>query len=130
MALLAGLGIIVMIVGVGTLLATLAALKGVDPKQFHPSPAYLATIITLTAAGAMSGGFATSRITADRSYFTVFLLALLLFVSGVVPVLRGVQPTPGQPDWYPLALAILSPVGVLIGGLVERRKTRRPLVEG
>lgn len=129
LALLAGLGIIVMIVGVGTLIATLAALRGVDPRQFHPTPVYLAAILTLTALGALAGGFATSRITADRSYFTVFVLGLLLFVSGVVPVLRGVPPTPGQPSWYPMALAVLSPIGVLLGGLLERGRVRSPRTE-
>ncbi len=123
-ALLAGLGIMVLIVFVGTLVAaTLVAQRGVNPTRVHP-PGYLAAILVLTAAGAMFGGFATSRITTDRSFFTVFLLGLLLFVSAVVPVLRGAPLTPGDPNWYPLVVAVLSPVGVLIGGTLERWRTR------
>jgi hypothetical protein len=124
LALLAGLGITVLIVGAGTLIATFAALRGVDPKQFSPPPAYLATTLVLSALGALAGGYVTARITVGRSFYTVFLLATLLFVSGVIPAVRGTGVARGEPSWYPLTLALLGPIGVLVGGLLERRRAR------
>lgn len=120
-ALLAGLGVTVLIVATGTLIATLAMLRGVDSRHFQPTLGYLMTTLTVSTMGAFAGGFTTSRITAGRSFYTVLLLALLLLVSGAIPAFKN-GPAPGQPSWYPLTLALLAPVGVLIGGLIERRR--------
>ena len=89
LALLAGLGVIVLIVGVGTIIATLGALRGVDPKLFQPTPVYRSIVLVLTVVGAFAGGFTAARVTSGRSFYTVSLLALMLLVSGVVPVLRN-----------------------------------------
>jgi hypothetical protein len=124
LALLAGLGITALISAFGIVVATFAALRGVDPKQFTPPPAYLGTTLVLSVLGAFSGGYATARITAGRSFYTVLLLATVLLVSGVVPVVRGTGPAPGWPGWYPMAQALLVPLGALAGGLLERRRGR------
>jgi hypothetical protein len=121
LALLAGLGITVLIVGGGVLITTLGALRGQDPRNFTPPPWYYGANMTLSLLGAAAGGFAVSRITRGRSLFTVMVLALILLVSGVAPVLRGTAAAPGQPHWYPLALALLGPIGVIAGGVAERR---------
>jgi hypothetical protein len=126
LALLAGLGVIVLIVGVGTIIATLGALRGVDPKSFQPSPLYRSVVIALTVFGAFAGGFTTGRITAGRSLFTVLLLALMLLVSGIVPVLRN-SASLRDPRWYSLTLAIVSPLAIVAGGLFERRRMRAPV---
>lgn len=130
LALLAGLGITVIVVAVGTLIATLAAMRGVDAGHFQPTPGYLATNLIVTAVGAFLGGMTTSRLTVGRSFYTVFLLALLLLVSGIAPVIRRTAPPAGQPSWYPLAVALLAPVGVLLGGMVERRRRASTVAEG
>lgn len=124
LALLAGIGVTVLIVLFGTLVSTLAALRGVDPNHFVPTVGYLATNVIVSALGAMAGGFTTSRITAGRSFYTVFLLAVMLFVSGAIPAFRGTA-TAGQPTWYPLTVALIAPFGVLIGGALERRRELR-----
>ena len=121
LALLAGLGITVLIVGGGVLITTLAALRGQTPSTFVPPSWYYAANMLLSLLGPAAGGFAVSRITLGRSLFTVFVLSLILFVSGIAPILRGTPAGPGQPPWYPLALALLAPVGVIAGGLAERR---------
>lgn len=121
LALLAGLGITVLIVGGGVLMTTLGALRGQDPSRFSPPTWYYAANMALTFLGAAAGGFAVSRITHGRSLFTVMVLALILLVSGVAPIMRGTPATPGQPPWYPLALALLGPIGVIAGGVAERR---------
>jgi hypothetical protein len=124
LALLAGLGITVVIVVIGTVLATVAMLHGADARSFVPSPGYLVAKLGIAVGGAIAGGLATARITAGRSFYTVFLLALVLFMSAIAPVVRGAPPQAGQPVWYPLVLAILGPVGVLVGGYLERRPRR------
>jgi hypothetical protein len=124
LALLAGLGITVVLVVIGTLVATVAMLRGGDVQSFMVSPGYLAAKLVISVLGAAAGGFTTSRITAGRSFFTVFLLAVVLFMSAMVPVLRGATALVGQPAWYPIALALLGPIAVLIGGYLERRPRR------
>ncbi len=124
LGLLGGLGITVAISGLGIIVATLAALRNMDPRSFAPTPGYLAATLAMTALGAMAGGYATGRITTGRSFYTVLLLSLVLLVSGVVPALRGTAPPHGQPAWYPLTLALLAPLGAIVGGLFERRPRR------
>jgi hypothetical protein len=124
LALLAGLGITVLIVFLGVTITTLAALRGVDPKTYVAPFWTYPTHLMISALGAAAGGFATARITTGHSLFTTFVLALILLMSALAPVLRGTPGGPGQPDWYPLALAIASPLGALLGGLFERRRGR------
>jgi hypothetical protein len=50
---------------------------------------------------------------------------LILLMSALGPVIRHTPPTAGQPLWYPLSLAIASPLAALAGGLLERRSARR-----
>jgi hypothetical protein len=122
MALLAGLGVTVFVSGGGVLITTLAALRDRDPNAFDPPMWYYATNLALTVAGSLAGGFTTSRITHGRSMFTVFVMALVVLMSGLAPVLRGTHGAAGQPDWYPLSLAFAGPVAVIVGGLLERRR--------
>jgi hypothetical protein len=122
LALIAGLGVTALVTVSGVVVVTLAAMRGTTAAAFRPSPGYLTANLVIVALGAAAGGFTTSRITAGRSLFTVLVLALIMLVSGVVPVLRGTPPQPGQPAWYPLVLALLTPACALIGGLLERRR--------
>ena len=125
LGLLAGLGITVVIVATGVLIATLAALRGQDPKHFVAPFWTYPTHLVISAVGAAAGGLGTARITAGRSAYTVFLLALILLMSALGPVLRHTPPAPGQPAWYPLALAVVSPLAALAGGLLTRRADAR-----
>jgi peptidoglycan/LPS O-acetylase OafA/YrhL len=124
LALLAGLGITVLIVFVGVTITTLAALSDVNPKEYVAPFWTYPTHLAISALGAMAGGFATARITIGRSLFTTLVLALILLMSALTPVLRGTPGGPGQPSWYPLSLAIASSLGALLGGILERRHDR------
>jgi hypothetical protein len=121
LALLAGLGITVVVMGLGTVIANLAVLLAAGTKSVVVTPGYLAAKLVIFGLGALAGGFTAARIAAGRSYFTVFVVALVLFMSAIMPVLRGAPPEAGHPTWYPVAVAILTPLGVLIGGFLARR---------
>ena len=126
LALLAGLGVTVLIVFFGVTISTLAALRGVDPKSYV-APAWTYPMhMLISFLGAMAGGFATARITAGHTLFTTLVLALILLMSALTPVLRHAPSAPGQPGWYALSLVIASPLGALLGGLLERRLSRTP----
>ena len=85
LALLAGLGVTVLIVFVGVTITTLAALRGVDPKTYVAPFWIYPTHLIISALGAMGGGFTTARITTDHSLFTVVVLALVLLMSALTP---------------------------------------------
>lgn len=126
LGLLAGLGITALVVGPGIIIATLAMLRGVDATTFRPSVANLVVYLAITGVGAFAGGFTTARITAGRSFYTVFLLGLILFVSAMVSVLRGTDPAAPRPQWFLVAQAVLVLAGVLLGGWLERRRLAAP----
>jgi hypothetical protein len=121
LALMAGLGITVLIVFVGVTISTLAALRGQDPRHYVAPAWTYPTHLVISAVGAATGGFVTARITAERSAYSVFLLALILLMSALGPVMRHVPPAPGQPAWYALALALVNPLAALASGLLVRR---------
>ena len=123
--LLAGLGITALIAGLGIIIATLAMLRGVDPKTFEPSQSNLFVYLAIIGAGTFAGGWATSRITAGRSFFTVFVLALILFMSAMVVVFRG-SDAPARPQWYLVSQAAVVLFASLLGGYLERRGQARP----
>jgi hypothetical protein len=125
LALLAGLGITVVFVAVATVIAALVMLDGGDAMSLLAKPAYLAAGLVIGAVGAAAGGFATARITHGRSPFTVSVLALMLFVSAIVPVLRGATVQGGPHPWQSIALAVIEPLGVLAGAYIERRQRPR-----
>jgi hypothetical protein len=126
--LMAGLGITVLVVVIGVVISTFAAATAQGTRDVHDYVAPFWTYPThllISALGAMAGGAATARITAGRSAYTIFLLALILLMAALGPVLRHTPLAPGQPMWYPLALAIVSPLGALAGGLLTRRADAR-----
>ena len=122
---MAGLGITVLIVFIGVTISTLAALRGQDARHYVAPFWTYPVHLLITAVGAAGGGFATARITSGRSAYSVFLLALILLMSALGPVMRHVPPAPGQPAWYAMALAIVSPLAALGTGLLVRRLDAR-----
>ena len=126
LALLAGLGVTVLIVFFGVTISTLAALRGVDPKAYVAPPWTYPTHLLISFFGAMVGGFAPARLTTGHTLFTTLVLALILLLSALAPVLRHTPGAPGQPGWYALSLVMASPIGALLGGILERRRSRAP----
>jgi hypothetical protein len=65
------------------------------------------------------------RLTAERSAYTVLLLALILMMAALGPLLRQAPTAPGQPAWFALALVVVNPLAALAGGLLMRRVDAR-----
>jgi len=123
--LLAGIGVALLLIAAGTVLAGVLTLHGVEALS-RPFPAgYVWGKLVAAVIGALAGGFTTSRITVGRSSYTVVVLAVILFVAAAGPALRGTNAFPHDPSWFPLTLAVVELVGVSIGGLLERRLESR-----
>jgi hypothetical protein len=123
LALLAGLGITALVVGPGILISMLMMLRGApDPRSFVPPTGGLVMHLVINGVGAFAGGFVTARITHGRSFYTTFVMALVLFVSAMVPVLRGGDPAAPRPQWFLVAQATVVLLAALSGGYVERRR--------
>jgi hypothetical protein len=117
LALLSGLGIFVAIVFLGTIVVFVAL--GVKDAQ-HPSLALLIAQLAVNAVGALVAGFAAGRMTWGRSLYTLFLLAIIPSMSSLIPVLKGTAGA--EPEWYLLSRPAVILLGILIGGIVERRR--------
>lgn len=118
LALLAGLGIFVAIVFLGTI--AVFVIMGVRDAS-HPSMALLVAQLAVNAAAALAAGFATGRMTWGRSLYTLFLLAIIPSMSSLIPVLRGTAEVI-EPQWYLLTRPAVILLGILIGGMFERRR--------
>lgn len=119
--LLAGIGVSLLVIALGTVIAGIFTLRGPGALTTAFPAGYVWGKLVAAAIGALAGGFTTSRITVGRSMYTVMVLALILFVAAAGPALRGGTAFPNDPTWFPLTLAIVELVGVMIGGLLERR---------
>lgn len=126
LGLLGGLGIFVVIIVLGTIAVFLSA-TGADLR--HPSTTLLAAQLAVNAIGAMAAGFATGRMTAGRSFYTLFLLALILSMSSLGPVLRDSTSTV-EPRWYLMTRPVVILLGILLGGALERRRSRAEQIAG
>lgn len=119
--LLAGIGVALLVIAIGTVLAGVFTLRGPQALTSAFPAGYVWGKLAAAAIGALAGGFTTSRITVGRSLYTAFVLAMILFIAAAGPVLRGHDAFPNDPSWFPLTLAVVELVGVLVGALVERR---------
>jgi hypothetical protein len=119
--LLAGIGVSLLVIAIGTVLAGVFTLRGADALTKAFPGGYVWGKLVAAALGAFAGGFTTSRITVGRSMYTVFVLALILFMAAAGPALRSSTAFQHDPAWFPLTLAIVELVAVLAGGALERR---------
>lgn len=120
---LAGLGIFVATVFLATI-ALFVIMRVTDP--LHVSLGVLLAQLAVNAAGALLAGFATGRMTWARSLYTLFVLALIVAMSSLIPVLKG-SPS-ADPQWYLLARPLVILLGVLAGGVMERRRASAVLL--
>lgn len=110
--------LLVMVLAAGAALAFGLPLM-VDASQPAPQPGagYLAANLLISVVAAVAGGWTTARLSAHSPHVHAIALAAFIALMGSLS-LR--VPQPGQPDWYPWALVIIGPLGVLAGGMLHR----------
>lgn len=86
--------------------------------QARPNPAYVFANIGYSFVAAMAGGYITAWIATVNPLSRVLVLAIIVLVMGAISALeaRGRQPVR-----YQIALAVIGPIGVVLGGLLRLR---------
>jgi hypothetical protein len=87
-----------------------------------PTGPYLVANVLGSLLAAVAGGYAAARAAGRAPLMHAGALGLLLLGMTVA---SGGEPAPGQPAWYPMAIAVLAAAGALAGGVVRARKTDR-----
>ena len=115
LALLAGFAVMV-----ATVFAVTMALMKSCPRWVgspgRPNPAYVLVNMGYSFVAAMAGGFVTAWIAGSDPLRTVLVLAVVVLVMAALSALecRG-----RQPIRYQIFLAVLSPIGVVLGGILR-----------
>ena len=117
LALLAGFAIMALIVIVITALLTRLAPQWAG-QQAHPQPAYVFVNLGYSLIAAAVGGYVTAWAGADNPLRNVLGLAVVLLVLGGISAL---QSRGRQPLWYQATLIVVTPVGVVAGGVLRLR---------
>jgi hypothetical protein len=125
-AILAGFVSIMVVVMIGTAIATAALVPGGIRAAMSATPgplpvSYLAVNLLVSFLAAAAGGALAARLAPASSWMHVTVLAALLLLMAVPPALRG--GSPGQPAWYPWVIGLLGVSGVLLGGAIAGRRT-------
>ncbi len=85
-------------------------------QQGKPTRGYIFVNLGYSLAAAMLGGYVTTWLAQNNPLIHTLALAIIvLLLSG----LSALQQRGQQPVWYQLALMILSPAGILAGGLLR-----------
>lgn len=115
-SLLAGMGIFVVVVALGTVLAYIAT-NSTDAQ--NPSATLLLALLVVHTLAAIFAGLATGKMTRSHSLYTVLLLGLMMAMSSVVPLLRNAA-NAGEPDWFLVVRCVVVFAGILAGGALQR----------
>lgn len=117
LALASGFAAIALLVAAGT--ALLARLTpGWASAEGRPQPGYAFVNLGFSFLASAAGGYVTATVAAANPLIHVLALALVVLL---LAALSALQSRGKQPIRYQLALLILSPLGVLAGGLVRLR---------
>ena len=85
-------------------------------EEGNPRPAYIAVNLIYSFLSAVGGGFVTAWIANQNALDTALALAIVILVlSGLSALQAKVRP----PLWYQVPLLIVSPLGVIAGGLIR-----------
>jgi len=119
MALLAGFATMaVLVMGVTALLSRLT--PGWVGSEGRPGPGYVFVNLGYSFLAAAAGGYVTACVVDVNPLPLVLGLAVVVLVMGAISAL---QARGRQPVWYQVALLVISPLGVVAGGLVRLRAT-------
>jgi hypothetical protein len=117
LAILAGFATMAILVVLVTALLTRMAPEWVG-EQSKPRTGYIFVNLGYSFVAAGAGGFVTACVAWRNPLVHVLALAIAVLVLSALSALqmRGKQPIP-----YQLALAAISPIGVMAGGLIRFR---------
>ena len=101
----------------------LLSLFGVEPGVADPGGSFIATSLGVRLAVTVLAGFLTALAAprAPRLHAGV-LAAILVFFSLASIAGRREAGDPYGPAWYPIAMLVIGPVGVLLGGALRARR--------
>jgi hypothetical protein len=120
LALLAGFVSMALLVGVGT-----AALMKLAPAWVgtpgNPRPGYVVVNVCYSLAAAAVGGYVTAWVAQGNPLYHALTLAIIVLL---LSALSALQQRGKQPIWYQLLLIAITPVGVLLGGLLRLKVMR------
>jgi hypothetical protein len=117
LALLAGFATMAILVILVTALLTRMAPEWVG-EQSKPRTGYIFVNLGYSFLAAATGGYVTAWIAAGNPLLHVLALAIVVLVFSA---LSALQMRGKQPIAYQLALAAISPIGVMAGGLIRLR---------
>jgi len=115
LALFAGFATMALLVGIATAVLMKTAPEWVGTKG-HPRLGYVLFNLLYSFAAAVMGGYVTIWLARDNPLIHMEALALIVLLLGG---LSALQQRGQQPIWYQLLLIVITPVGVLIGGLLR-----------
>ena len=115
LALLAGFATMAIVVMSVTAILQKAAPAWVSMAG-RPRPVYVAVNLGYSFVAAATGGYIAAWIASGNPLRTVLSLAIVVLILGAISAL---QAKGKQPLWYQLSLLIISPFGVVVGGLVR-----------
>jgi hypothetical protein len=84
--------------------------------QSRPRPGYVLVNLACSFLAAAAGGYVTAWAASQNPLSYVLALAVGVLALGAISTL---QARGKQPAWYQIALLIISPFGILAGGLVR-----------
>ncbi len=110
-------GFLTMAVLVGVITALLVKLApGFVGEHGHPRRSYILVNMLYSFFASVAGGYVTAQMGSENPLVHILVLAVvILLLSGA----SAVQQRGRQPLAYQLALVVLSPVGVMAGGLLQ-----------
>ena len=121
-ALLAGFAVITALVFAFTVVLQKRASAWIGAPD-RPNPAYVLVNIAYSFLAAAAGGYVTAWIASENSLAKVLALAIVVLVMSAISTLEG---RGRQPLRYQIALAVLSPIGVVVGGLIRLKVQNLP----
>jgi hypothetical protein len=117
LALLAGFLTMAALVGIATVLITKLIPEWVGAPG-HPRAGYIFVNLGYSFAAAMAGGYITAWVAKENPLIHALALALIVLL---LAALSALQQRGQQPIWYQLLLVAITPLGVVLGGLLRLR---------
>ena len=84
----------------------------------RPKPGYIFVNLGYSFVAAACGGYVTAWIAGQNPLIHVLALAIVVLL---LAALSALQQRGNQPIWYLLVLVAVTPIGVLVGGLIRLR---------